>query len=319
MRWTFLLLLMIGLCACQSEEPKDEKQKKLRNVDTSKIDRKAGPIRTDDGAFLYYQAMGKGPAILIPNGTYMAGDFKLLEDQYSLIFYDTRNRGRSQTLKSASKLQGGIERDVQDMELIRKHFGIEKMHLIGHGYHGLLSLMYAKKYPQQVEKIIQVSAVAPDDGTYQVFKDAVNVEVEQATTALATAESSMSDKDYCDAWWKEMRKLYTFVPGNEIRALAQICQYPNENPRHSLAHYDQYIKPTLEGISAKDFKEVKQPVLMIHGTKDRVHSLDGAKKWAQVLPKGQLAQIEIAGHLPWMDAQANVFNTIRSFLTETAE
>ena len=109
-------------------------------------------------------------------------------------------------------------------------------------------------------------------------------------------------------------KLYTFVPGNEIRALAQICQYPNENPRHSLAHFDQYIKPTVEGVSAEDFKDVEQPVLMIHGTKDRVHSLEGAKKWAKVLPKGQLAQIEIAGHLPWMDAQAIVFNTIRSFL-----
>ena len=179
MRWTFLLLLTIGLLACQSEEPMDEKQKKLRNVDTSKIDRKAGPIRTDDGAFLYYQAMGKGPAILIPNGTYMAGDFKLLQDQYLLIFYDTRNRGRSQTLKSAKKLQGGIERDVKDMELIRKHFGIEKMHLIGHAYHGLLSMMYAQKYPQHVEKIIQVSAMVPDGGNYKVFQDSVNTVVEQ--------------------------------------------------------------------------------------------------------------------------------------------
>lgn len=313
----FLCVLILGFTACQSDAPEEKKPKDRSLPKNLKIDRKAGPIRTPDGTFLYYQLMGQGPAVIVPNGTYLSGDFRLLQDQFTLVFYDVRNRGRSQKVQSADKLKGGIQQDVEDLETVRKHFNMDKVHLIAHGYQGLIALAYAKKYPERVARIVQISAMSPAaDRNDPVFEDSVNIAVRLALDQIESVQDTLSDLDYCNALWKEYRKLYTFVPGNEIRALSQICQYANEHPRHTKAHYEQYIKPSIEAMDMTEFKAVQQPTLILHGSKDRVHSLKGAKRWTKILPNAEFQQIEIAGYLTWMDAQSETFGAIRRFLKE---
>ena len=318
MRWSyFFIIVLFVLSACSNEPQQEESTPKRTLPKNVKIDRKAGPIPTKDGTYLYYQAMGSGPAIIIPNGSYLAGDFKLLQDQYTLIFYDTRNRGRSQAIKDVKKLEGGIMKDVEDLETVRQHFKLEKVHLAAFGYQTIIPLLYTKQYPDRVEKIIKVSAMPPNTGkSYKVFQDSVNAQVAEAMTALDQRKDGLSDTDYCNEWWAQTRRMYTFVPGNAKRALAQVCQYSNERPRHMLAHYEEYILPSIQALDLKksDFSSITQPVLVLHGTKDRVHALAGAKEWTKWLPNAKMAQIEIAGHLPWVDAQANVFKVMREFL-----
>ena len=106
-----------------------------------------GYLTTQDGVRLFFQKMGIGPrTVVIPNAAYMFEDFKYLADDRTVIFYDLRNRGRSESVTDASKLKGGVHLDVEDLETIRRHFGIRPVDVIGHSYLGMVVALYAMKY-----------------------------------------------------------------------------------------------------------------------------------------------------------------------------
>ena len=97
-----------------------------------------GCVITDDGVRLFFQRFGSGPnTIVIPGAASMCDDFKHLATDRTVIFYDLRNRGRSGAMSEASKLRGGIHHDVEDLEAIRRYFGITPIDVIGHSYLGM--------------------------------------------------------------------------------------------------------------------------------------------------------------------------------------
>src|SRR5256886_13568620 len=106
-----------------------------------------GYVTTEDGVRLFFQKMGSGPrTVVIPNAAYMFEDFKYLAADRTVIFYDLRNRGRSESVTDASKLKGGVLLDVEDLETIRRQFGIHPVDVIGHSYLGMVVALYAMKY-----------------------------------------------------------------------------------------------------------------------------------------------------------------------------
>lgn len=65
-----------------------------------------GFATTGDGVRLYFQKLGSGAATtIVPNGISLVDDFKHLAGDRTLIFYDMRNRGRSDSISDASKLE----------------------------------------------------------------------------------------------------------------------------------------------------------------------------------------------------------------------
>src|SRR5437016_9645706 len=96
-----------------------------------------GTIATADGLQLFYQSVGSGPqTVVVPNGTYLTDDFARLAANRRFIFYDVRNRGRSETVTDAVRLERGVLHDVDDLDAVRAHFGLRDMALIGHSYVG---------------------------------------------------------------------------------------------------------------------------------------------------------------------------------------
>src|SRR5580704_14083477 len=97
-----------------------------------------GRLTTDDGVRLFFRQIGNGSkAVVIPNGFHLLNDFERLSHGRTLIFYDLRNRGWSDSVTDSSKLARGIHNDVDDLEAVRRHFGINQVDVIGHSYLGL--------------------------------------------------------------------------------------------------------------------------------------------------------------------------------------
>ena len=63
-------------------------------------------------------------------GWYFVDDFKQLADGRTLVVYDPRNRGRSDTVSDRARLEGGIMNDVADLDAVRRHFKADKVDLI---------------------------------------------------------------------------------------------------------------------------------------------------------------------------------------------
>lgn len=60
---------------------------------------------------------------------------------------------------------------------------------------------------------------------------------------------------------------------------------------------------------------IQQPTLHVYGTTDPVGTIDAYKREVDVLPRGELALVEDAGHMPWFDDSRLVAARIHSFLT----
>ena len=59
---------------------------------------------------------------------------------------------------------------------------------------------------------------------------------------------------------------------------------------------------------------MKAPVLTIHGRRDRQGPYGGGREWAMTLPDARLVTIDIAAHVPWIEARERVFGSIETFL-----
>jgi proline iminopeptidase len=291
-------------------------------IDPSKItiDIEAGGILTPDKVLLNFRKIGKGEqTLIIPSASYLFDDFRGLGSDFTLIFYDARNRGRSQSVKDNNLLSAGIWNDVQDLETIRRHFKLDKVNIVGHSYFGLVAVLYAKRYPEFAAGIIQIGAVPPPGRDYgPPYRDSINDVVQQELQLLEEKAGEMKDKDYCAEWWKAMVKMYISDPTYQNRLNFSWCSYPNEQPQHLFSYLDEHIYPSIRKLSIKDedLQKVEVPVLAIQGKKDRIIPFAAAEGWAAILPAARLVVIEEGGHMPWVGNEETVFNSIREFLKE---
>ena len=95
----------------------------------------AGFVTTPDGVRLYYQKVGSAPEVVIlPGRLFAFTEFEWLGEHYTLVSSDMRNRGRSDLVLDEKTIT--FEQDVVDLETVRRHFGVERMALIGSSYLG---------------------------------------------------------------------------------------------------------------------------------------------------------------------------------------
>lgn len=118
------------------------------------------PFFSHNGAELYYELHGSGPALLMLAG--LASDCQSwlpvladLEQQFSLILMDNRGVGRS-----SQGCEISIELMADDAMALLTRLGLEKVNLLGHSMGGMVALQCAVRYPQLVEKLALVATAS---------------------------------------------------------------------------------------------------------------------------------------------------------------
>jgi pimeloyl-ACP methyl ester carboxylesterase len=278
-----------------------------------------GYLTTADGARLYFETFGDAPQVLIiPNGFYLLDDFRRLAERRTLIVYDLRNRGRSDTESDAARLRAGIRQDVDDLEVVCRHFGVQAVDLLGHSYVGIMIALFAMQFPQRVRRAIQISPPPPDFGTQYPAEltnaDAVLADVFAKLGAMQAERASMDPQRFCERAWRELRRIYVVDESNAHRADWGRCELANE--RGFMQHWMQNIVPSLQALTLTDadYARASMPFLVIHGRKDRSAPYGGGLDWARRLPDARMVTVDDAAHAPWIEAPRVVFDSIMEFL-----
>lgn len=112
---------------------------------------------------LGYIVEGSGtPALVIGSSVYYERTFsKELRRRLRLVFADHRGFGVPSGPVSTSDF--ALDVILSDMDLIRRHLGLEKLVVIGHSGHGYMALEYAKRYPKHVSHVVMI-ATGPSHG-----------------------------------------------------------------------------------------------------------------------------------------------------------
>jgi proline iminopeptidase len=281
-------------------------------------------VTTDDGVRLFVQVVGDGrDAVIVPNRVYLADAFARLANGRTLIFNDPRNRGLSDAVTDLARVDRGVHHDVEDFEAIRRHFGLDRVSLIGHSYMGVVAILYAMKFPAHTDRIVSIAPMGPDP-TRRYTGDLAN---EDSTfTAVLTKlgelqqqRPSLDAVAFCRRFWSTLRPLYVLDAADSDRLGWEPCDLPNE--MSFMKPFTEHILPSLHQLqlTEADFVQVQAPVLVVHGRKDRSAPYGGGRDWASRLPHARLVTIDNGAHVPWIEAPDVVFEAIDTFLRGPAK
>jgi proline iminopeptidase len=260
--------------------------------------------------------------VILPGRLFAYRDFDWLARDHTLISYDMRNRGRSDLVPDDDRIS--FEHDVADIESVRRHFGVERVSLMGYSYLGKIVVLYALEHPDRVERIVQLGPVEPAFGTeyrpeFVFADDPVDPE------ALARLRASRSERnfhithprEYCrDEWSVVQLPRLVGDPARRDRVRIDVCDMPNEWPvlqaRHLRVHFQEsgmkHRTPT-EAVRA-----LQTPVLTVHGTRDRNAPYGAGREWSWLLPRSRLLTVEGAGHHAFGEVPEVVMPAIATFL-----
>jgi proline iminopeptidase len=124
-------------------------------------------FRTVHGYRLFWTSVGepgpKGTVLALhggPGGTYdyLLAFADLARHGYRVVFYDQLGCGRSDLARDEAEYS--VERDVEDLDELRRALGLARVHLLGSSYGGLLAIAYALAHPEPLASLISVSGLA---------------------------------------------------------------------------------------------------------------------------------------------------------------
>lgn len=286
-----------------------------------------GFIAADDGAKLFYKVEGSGPQTLIvvhggPGNSLesVRPDFARLSKGRTVIYYDQRGNGRSDLIDDEARL--AIGRHIADLDAVRRHFGLEKVILLGNSWGGLLISAYATAHPDRVERLILDASAPPRQAllvqsTAEIDRrvDARMDPVERSRLGqlYASWPRSKDPVPACKAFYEAILLAYAFDPSQVPPHGGDMCAGPPEALRRqmpvnkaiwrSLGKFD--LRPAV--------RRVTVPVLVIHGEAD-VIPLQSSEDWAASYPEARLLLIQRAGHLAHLEQPEIFFGAVDKFL-----
>ena len=100
-------------------------------------------LAVEDGLRLRYCTLGSGAdVVLIPGACWLDRDWEPLAHGRTLVFYDSRGRGGSDTVTDLSKI--GLRQEVEDLEALRQHLGLRQFCLVGWSYLAVVVAQYTR-------------------------------------------------------------------------------------------------------------------------------------------------------------------------------
>lgn len=287
-----------------------------------------GKYYTVNGAKLWTVSFGKGDPLFFiaggPGGThYGLRSFDSLSTTNTLVYYDGVGRGKSDTAKNVSDYT--LERDIEDLEGLRKAMGFDKINILGHSYGGLVAQGYAIKYPNQVKHLIIANSFhsyvmwqANDDNSNHEIKTNYP-EVWTELMKVREAGAISSDAIHQDIYGRvPYGFLYAYNPDKFKGRGGK--PYPNS---FNARLYYQMVGKDGDFIVGSDIgnfdfrkqlKDLKMPILIIGGRYDRVAVPSMMIKYKDYCPQAKYVMFENSGHNPQVEQPSEEFALIRSFL-----
>ncbi|MEI9947212.1 MAG: alpha/beta hydrolase [Chitinophagaceae bacterium] len=294
-----------------------------------------GKYYTVNGAKLWVVTVGKGePMILIaggPGGVHrgLRSFDSLAKSNIQLIYFDGFGRGKSDTAKDVKAYT--LERDIDDIEGLRKAMNLNKISLLGHSYGGVVAQGYAVKYGQNLSHLILANSFHSfimwqknDDNSNHEIKTNYP-EVWEELMKIREAGAVSSDENHQEIYGRvPYGFLYAYNPARfEPQAPAPGTArrtYPNS---FNSKLYYQMVGKDGDFIVGNDIgnfdyrkqlKDLKMPVLIIGGRYDRVAVPEMMVKYKEYCPQAQFVMFEKSGHNPQVEEPGKEFPIIISFL-----
>ena len=310
-----LLLIFLTISIRAQNFPDSQTDGKYYEVNSAKL----WVVSFGNGEPIFFIAGGPGNA-----HPYLRA-FDSLSTTNTLIYFDAFGRGKSDTAKDVKEYS--LQRDIEDLEELRKEMGFSKINILGHSYGGLVAQGYAIQYPENVSLLILANTFHSylmwqencDNSNHEIKKNYPEVWEELMKVRKQGVVSN--DQMHQDIYGQvPYGFLYAYNPENFNRVGRN--PYPNSN--NTKLYYQMVGRDgdflVNSDIGTFDFrkqlKDLKMPILIYAGRYDRV-----AVPWMEVdykdyCPQAKFVMFEKSGHNPQVEEPEKLFKVIREFLSK---
>lgn len=309
---TFLFFILTIAIYAQNF-PDSETDGKYFEVNGAKI----WTVSFGNGEPIFFIAGGPG------NAHYYLRSFDSLSTTNTLVYFDAFGRGKADTAKNVTEYS--LQRDIEDLEGLRKAMGFSKINILGHSYGGVVAQGYAIEYPENVSHLI----LANTFHSYLMWQENCdNSNREIKTNYPEIWEELMDSRERgvisSDQIHQEIYSkvpygfLYAYNPENFRRSGRK--PYPNSN--NSNLYYQMVGKDGDFIVSndignfdfRKELKDLKMPILIYAGRYDRVAVPWMMDKYKQYCSQAKYVMFERSGHNPQNEEPEALVKLIRDFL-----
>jgi pimeloyl-ACP methyl ester carboxylesterase len=176
-----------------------------------------------------------------------------------------------------ARLARSIHQDVDDLDAVRRSFGVERVDIIGHSYVGVTAVLAPCVIPPPFSRVLIIAPMGPrHSANYKPPLSNNDDTVRDVFARLRTLESEravLTAQQFCEKFWSVLREIYVTDPANAHRIKWARCDLPNE--RSFMTYWAGFLMPSLNALALtlEDFARVTAPVLIVHGTLDPVRRM----------------------------------------------
>lgn len=265
------------------------------------------------GGKIYYEVIGSGqaiPLILVNGGPgldhlylHSSSAWDALARNRRLIFYDQRGNGRSSPLKEGQSCT--LADQMEDLDALRAHLGLEKMVLLGHSWGGYLGMAYAARHPERVAGLILMDSAGPKWDEKSDVEDKIYPDVAERMKGIQFG-ADLGDKAARDEYIRQdFSMLYYSPEKRQMLASVKFNWEINDALSKDLARFD--LTPELP--------KFRFPTLVITGRFDvNVAPVFGYQMY-RAIPGAQFTVFEKSGHLPFVEEPEAFTSRVEGFLS----
>jgi len=233
--------------------------------------------------------------------------FSPLSQKAQLVYFDHRGQGRS---ARGAKETYTLENNVEDMEALRQHLGLDKIVVLGSSYGGMVALSYAVRYPQNISHLIVIATV-PDSRFLQRAKEilAQRGTKEQNAIAQRLWDGTFENEEQLREYFQVMAPMYSLTHDPDSR------QTGWNRAILSADAINVAFGGFLRSYNVLDqLHKITSPTLVIGGRHDWICPPEFSEEIAKAIPNADLRIFENSGHSVRADEPEALLDAIAGFL-----
>lgn len=307
--WIFLaLLLMIFSCRGPKEGARTSGQTEMVDV---------------DGVQIFTRSMGEGEPILVVHGGpgldhgYFLPQMEGLARQHRLIFFDQRCSGKSQSDLDPEQMR--LDNFIADIDAVRAHYGLEKVHLLGHSFGGLLAMNYAIKHPERLQSLILSNSQggSSDSRAEENARLARRTDEAYQVRMESIQESEAFQAGEADAYEDFFRHMFSIEFFDQKKVDALTLDLPANFVENTTRLQYLYVDLASYDLHAQ-LEQLEVPVLILYGDHEPLGEIAGPRLDA-AFPQSEMRLIPECGHFPFIENPKTYFEWIRNFIQKNSE
>jgi proline iminopeptidase len=256
-----------------------------------------------DGTTLALHLKGAGaPLVCVPGGPMLDSayfrDLGGLDADRQLVLLDLRGSGDSAVPADPSSYR--CDRQVDDLEALRLHLGLERLDLLGHSAGANLVYRYAAAHPERVGRLVLVTPSPRGLGVDRQDDERATLAASRSGepwyAEAAAAFAKVRDGSATDADWAAIDPFTFGRWDDDVRAYndwMDARRHPEAAETYAEGYDPEATVPALQGLDV--------PVVVLAGEVDLGNPPGLMADVADVFAGAELLVQPGAGHYPWVD------------------